>query len=95
MLTLDKIYHASYVLKEAVRATAVIPAPKVTDNCNLYLKSECLQVTGSFKVRGAYYKISQLSEEEKQKGGVAQGDIWWMQREITEKKKYLPASKQK
>jgi len=34
-------------------------------------------------------------EEEKQKGGVAQGDIWWMQREITEKKKYLPASKQK
>ncbi|MBP5242259.1 MAG: threonine ammonia-lyase [Clostridia bacterium] len=71
MLTLDKIYHASYVLKEAVRATAVIPAPKVTDNCNLYLKSECLQVTGSFKVRGAYYKISQLSEEEKQKGVIA------------------------
>jgi len=34
-------------------------------------------------------------EEEKQKGGVAQGDIWWMQREITEKKKYLPASRQK
>ena len=34
-------------------------------------------------------------EAEKQKGGVAQGDIWWMQREITEKKKYLPASKQK
>jgi len=34
-------------------------------------------------------------EEEKHKGGVAQGDIWWMQREITEKKKYLPASKQK
>jgi len=34
-------------------------------------------------------------EEQKQKGGVAQGDIWWMQREITEKKKYLPASKQK
>jgi len=34
-------------------------------------------------------------EEEKQKGGVAQGDIWWMQRELTEKKKYLPASKQK
>jgi len=34
-------------------------------------------------------------EAEKHKGGVAQGDIWWMQREITEKKKYLPASKQK
>ncbi len=71
MLTLDKIYHASYVLKEAIRQTNIIPAPTVTDNCELYLKPECLQVTGSFKVRGAYYKISQLSAEEKKRGVIA------------------------
>ena len=71
MLTLDKVYHASFVLKEAVRETKIIPANNVTDDCRLFLKPECLQVTGSFKVRGAYYKISQLSAEEKQKGVIA------------------------
>ena len=71
MLTLDKIYHASYVLKEAVRPTDIIRTSGVTNNCELYLKPECLQVTGSFKVRGAYYKISQLSDEEKAKGVIA------------------------
>lgn len=71
MLTLDKIYHASHVLKEAIRETNLIQAPGVTDNCVLYLKPECLQITGSFKVRGAYYRISQLSAEEKEKGVIA------------------------
>jgi threonine dehydratase len=71
MLTLDKIYHAAYVLKEAVRETKIVAAPNVTGNCKLFLKPECLQITGSFKVRGAYYKISQLSEEEKAKGVIA------------------------
>ena len=71
MLTLDKVYHASFVLKEAVRETKIVPANNVTDDCRLFLKPECLQVTGSFKVRGAYYKISQLSAEEKQKGVIA------------------------
>ena len=67
MLTLDKIYHASYVLKEVIRPTDMIKATNLSDDCNIYLKTENLQVTGSFKVRGAYYKISQLSEEEKAK----------------------------
>ena len=71
MLTLDKVYQASYVLQEAVRETNIVPAPKVTQNCSLYLKPECLQVTGSFKVRGAYFKISQLSAEEKKRGVIA------------------------
>ena len=39
--------------------------------CSIYLKTENLQITGSFKVRGAYYKISQLSEQEKAKGVIA------------------------
>ena len=67
MLTLDKVYHASYVLKEAIRETDIIYAPKIKPGAEVYLKTENLQVTGSFKVRGAYYKISQLSEEEKKK----------------------------
>lgn len=71
MLTLDKVYHASYVLKEAIRNTDVIPAPKLRRGCDLYLKTENLQVTGSFKVRGAYYKISQLTDEEKKRGVIA------------------------
>lgn len=71
MLTLDKVYHASHTLKEVIRPTAVIQAPNITDKCDLYLKTENLQVTGSFKVRGAYYKISQLTKEEKAKGVIA------------------------
>lgn len=71
MLTIDKIYDASNVLKEVARNTDLIRAPKITDKCDLYLKTENLQVTGSFKVRGAYYKISRLSEEEKSHGVIA------------------------
>lgn len=71
MLTLDKIYHAAFVLKEAIRPTDMIYAPNLCKKCDVYLKAENLQVTGSFKVRGAYYKISQLSEEEKKKGVIA------------------------
>ena len=71
MLTLDKVYDASRVLKEVVRPTACIYAPKVNEGVNTYLKTENLQVTGSFKVRGAYYKISQLSDEEKSHGVIA------------------------
>lgn len=73
MLTLDKIYHAQYVLKDVLRDTEVLRShvlSSITD-CELYLKPENLQRTGSFKVRGAYYKISQLSEEEKKKGVIA------------------------
>ncbi len=71
MLTLDKIYHAAFVLKNTVRKTDLIKTSNIVKGCDLYLKTENLQVTGSFKVRGAYYKISQLSEEEKQRGVVA------------------------
>lgn len=71
MLTLDSIYRASYVLKEVVRRTDLIYAPSINPESQIYLKPENLQVTGSFKVRGAYYKISQLSDEEKARGVVA------------------------
>ncbi len=71
MLTLDKIYHASYVLKSVIRETDMIKAPKINPTSDIYLKTENLQVTGSFKVRGAGFKISQLSDAEKAKGVIA------------------------
>lgn len=71
MVTLDKIYHASYVLKDVVRRTEMIKAPSINPLCDVYLKPENLQVTGSFKVRGSGYMISQLSDEEKAKGVIA------------------------
>ena len=52
MLTLDKIYHAAFVLKDVIRKTGVIHAPKLNPESNIYLKTENLQVTGSFKERG-------------------------------------------
>ena len=71
MLTLDKIYHAAFVLKKVARKTDLIRATKLSKQCELYLKTENLQETGSFTVRGAYYKISQLTEEEKSRGIIA------------------------
>lgn len=73
MLSLDKVYHAQYVLKDAIRQTDMIYSPVLSkmSNCEIYLKTENLQITGSFKVRGAYYKIAQLSEAEKAKGVIA------------------------
>lgn len=70
-LTLDNVYKANYVLKNVVRQTDVLYAPKLKPGAELYLKAENLQVTGSFKVRGAYYKMSKLSDEERSKGVVA------------------------
>lgn len=71
MLTLDNIYKASYVLKEVIRRTDLIEAPQINLESHIYLKPENLQITGSFKVRGAYYKISQLTDEEKARGVIA------------------------
>lgn len=70
-MTLDKIYHAAFVLKDIIRKTDVIAAPELNPDADIILKTENLQVTGSFKVRGAAYKISQLSEEEKARGVIA------------------------
>ena len=71
MLSLDRVYKASRVLKEVIRETGMIAAPKINPACNVYLKTENLQITGSFKIRGSYFKISQLTDEEKEKGVIA------------------------
>ncbi|MBQ8724569.1 MAG: threonine ammonia-lyase, partial [Oscillospiraceae bacterium] len=71
MLTLDKIYKARHVLRKVIRETDLIYAPKMSSECDIYLKTENLQVTGSFKVRGASFMMSQLSDEEKARGVIA------------------------
>ena len=71
MVTLDKVYHAAFVLKQVARKTDMIEAPKLSSDFTMYLKTENLQLTGSFKLRGAYYKISQLTQEQRDAGIVA------------------------
>lgn len=71
MVTLDKVYQAAYILRDVARKTDMIYSDKLSNECELYLKTENLQRTGSFKLRGAYYKISQLTEEEKARGIIA------------------------
>ena len=71
MLTIDRIFHASVALKGIIRPTPLAKAYGIAPECNLYLKPENLQNTGSFKLRGSGYKIAMLSEEEKAKGVIA------------------------
>ena len=71
MLTIEKVYDAQKALVGVARKTDVIYAPKLCPGTELYLKTENLQVTGSFKLRGAYYKMTCLSEEERARGVIA------------------------
>ena len=71
MLSLDKVFNAQTVLKNIVRETKLVRAYGIAPDCELYLKPENLQITGSFKVRGSAYKIAMLTDEEKKKGVIA------------------------
>lgn len=71
MLTLDNVFRASRVLKKVIRQTDMIYAPNISKEAKVYLKTENLQVTGSFKIRGSFYKMSQLTDEEKANGVIA------------------------
>ena len=70
MLTLKEFKEARSVLSGVIRDTNLLYSPafsKATGN-HVYIKPENMQVTGAYKIRGAYYKISTLSQEEKAKG---------------------------
>ena len=70
MLTLEDFKAARNVLQGVILDTNLIYSPafsKATGN-NVYLKPENMQITGAYKIRGAYYKISTLSQEEKERG---------------------------
>ncbi|MCD7824309.1 MAG: threonine ammonia-lyase [Oscillospiraceae bacterium] len=70
MLTLDKFEEASEVVKQATQETKLVYSPYFSERTGnkVYLKPENMQVTGAYKVRGAYYKISTLTQEERNKG---------------------------
>ena len=71
--TYDEIVKANALRGNVIRKTPLIHSPTFSDltNSEIYLKEEFRQKTGSFKIRGAYYKIKSLSEEEKKQGVVA------------------------
>ena len=70
MLTLEKFKQASAIVKEVTLPTKLVYSEYLSKQtgADVYLKPENMQYTGAYKVRGAYYKISTLSEEEKAKG---------------------------
>ena len=70
MLTLESFEQASEIVKQVTQETKLIKSSyfsELTGN-KVYLKPENMQRTGAYKVRGAYYKISTLSDEERNKG---------------------------
>lgn len=70
MLTLEKFEEASEVVKEVTLETKLVYSDflsRQTSN-KVYLKPENMQFTGAYKVRGAYYKISTLTQEERERG---------------------------
>ncbi len=71
MLSLDQVFNAQTVLKSIIRETHVVRAYGIAPECELFLKPENLQITGSFKVRGSAYKLAMLSDAEKEKGVIA------------------------
>ena len=71
LLTFDKIYQAREILKDVIRVTPINDTSRLVDDFELYVKMESLQKTGSFKIRGAYFKIFNLSKEEKECGIIA------------------------
>lgn len=70
MLTLEAFEEASEVVKEATQETKLVYSQFLSNQTGnkVYLKPENMQFTGAYKVRGAYYKLSTLSEEDKKKG---------------------------
>ena len=70
MLTLEAFEDASEVVKEATQETKLVFSQYLSNQTGnkVYLKPENMQFTGAYKVRGAYYKLSTLSEEDKKKG---------------------------
>ncbi len=70
MLTLDKFEEASRIVQEVTQETKLVYSDYLSEQTGnkVYLKPENMQFTGAYKVRGAYYKISTLTEEERQRG---------------------------
>lgn len=71
MISMAMLHDAQRVLKPVINRTPVIQTKGIVPGCDFYLKADCLQKTGAFKLRGAYYKLSTLTDEEKARGVIA------------------------
>jgi len=73
MIELSEIIQAKRLISDVVAETPFILAPLLSErvDANIFLKKENLQLTGAYKIRGAFNKIASLSDEEKQRGVVA------------------------
>ena len=71
MISLELRRDARCVPSPVINLTPMIPAKGFVPDCRFYLKADCLQKTGAFKLRGAYYKLSTLTDEEKARGVIA------------------------
>lgn len=71
MISMELLRDARCVLSPVINLTPMIPAKGFVPDCRFYLKADCLQKTGAFKLRGAYYKLSTLTDEEKARGIIA------------------------
>lgn len=71
MISMELLRDARCVLSPVINLTPMIPAKGFVPDCRFYLKADCLQKTGAFKLRGAYYKLSTLTGEEKARGVIA------------------------
>ncbi len=70
MLTLESFEQAAEIVQRAADQTKLTYSDFLSQQCGnkVYLKPENMQVTGAYKIRGAYYKISTLTEEERARG---------------------------
>ena len=70
MMTLEKFEEASELVKRVTNPTKLVYSDYLSEatGAKVYLKPENMQHTGAYKIRGAYYKISTLSEEERSRG---------------------------
>lgn len=71
MLSMEMLLDAQRILDPVINHTPVVSTKDIVPDCDFYLKADCLQKTGAFKLRGAYYKIATLSDEEKARGVIA------------------------
>ena len=71
MLSMEMLQEAQRILDPVINHTPVVATRDIVPDCDFYLKADCLQKTGAFKLRGAYYKIATLSDEEKERGVIA------------------------
>ena len=66
MLKLENVYKAAHLLKNVARYTDMIESNGLVEDCDFRLKAENLQLTGSFKLRGAFFKIASLPKDDRE-----------------------------